>query len=73
VQVVVDAAGNVVSAVLLPANNPLEAAGHFDDADRRALDLARTARFAPAPNLTVGRMIFNWHTVPITSTNEPGL
>ncbi|MFZ0827603.1 MAG: hypothetical protein WAO02_09300 [Verrucomicrobiia bacterium] len=72
VQVVVDAAGNVVSAVLLPADNPLEAAGHLDDADQHALELARTARFAPAPQLTIGRLIFNWHTVPLASTNEPG-
>ncbi len=71
VQVVVDTAGNVVSTVLLPSDNPLEAASHLDDADRRALELARTARFAPAQYLTVGRLIFNWHTVPLTSTNEP--
>ena len=71
VQVVVDAPGNVVSTVLLPSDNPVEAAGHFDDADRQALELARTARFAPAPHLTIGRLIFNWHTVPVTSTNEP--
>jgi hypothetical protein len=72
VQVVVDAAGNVVSAVLLPSDNPLETAGHWDDADRRALELARAARFVPAPHLSIGRLIFNWHTVPMTSTNEPG-
>jgi hypothetical protein len=71
VQVVVDAAGNVVSAVLLPSDNSLEAAGHFDDADRRALELARAARFAPAPHLSIGRLIFNWHTVPVAGTNEP--
>jgi len=71
VQVVVDNAGNVVSAVLLPSDNFLEAAGHFDDADRRALELARAARFAPAPQLSIGRLIFNWHSVPITGTNEP--
>jgi hypothetical protein len=71
VQVVVDAAGNVVSAVLLPSDNPVEAAGHYDVADRRALEIARTARFAPAPHLTLGRLIFNWHTVPMTGTNEP--
>jgi len=72
VQVLVDAAGNVGSAVLLPPDNPLESAGHYDAADRRALELARAARFAPAPSLTFGRLIFNWHTVPIASTNEPG-
>ncbi len=72
VQVLVDAAGKVVSAVLLPPDNLLESAGHYDAADRRALELARAARFAPAPRLTFGRLIFNWHTVPVTSTNEPG-
>jgi hypothetical protein len=72
VQVVVDAAGNVISAVLLPSDNPLEAAGHWEAADRRALELARSARFAPAPHLSIGRRIFTWHTVPVTSTNEPG-
>ncbi len=72
VQVLVDAAGNVISAVVLPLDNPLEAAGHDDGADRRALELARAVRFAPAPRLTFGRLIFNWHTVPLTSTNEPG-
>src|SRR5208283_239073 len=72
VQVLVDAAGKVVSAVLLPSDNPLEAASHYDAADQRALELARTARFAPGPRLTVGRLIFNWHTLPVTNTNEPG-
>ncbi len=71
VQVVVDAAGNVVEAVLLPADNPLEAAVRFEEADRRALELARTARFVPASHLTVGRLVFNWHTVPLSKTNEP--
>jgi hypothetical protein len=64
VQVLVDAAGKVVSAVLLPSDNSLEAAGHYDAADQRALELARAVHFAPAPRLTVGRIIFNWHTIP---------
>ena len=71
VQVWVDPAGNVISTVLLPADNALEAAGHYAEADRRALDLARAARFAPGPRLTLGRLVFNWHTVPMTGTNEP--
>ena len=29
------------------------------------------ARFAPAPGLTVGQMIFTWHTVPPPATNSP--
>jgi hypothetical protein len=69
VQVLVSAAGDVVSAVLLPSDNSAEAAAHYDAADQSALELARTARFAPAPRLAIGELIFNWHTVPIT--NEP--
>ena len=71
VQVLVDEAGNVVSAVLLPSNNSLEALSHYPDADQRALELARAARFAPAPHLTIGRMIFTWHTVPPPAANSP--
>jgi len=52
VQVLVDAAGNVVSAVLLPSDNFLEATAPSDtdsaqQAALRALELARAARFAP--------------------------
>jgi hypothetical protein len=72
VQVLVNAAGEVVSTALLPPDNRLEAASRYDAADQRALDLARTARFAPAPLLTLGRLIFHWHTVPMTNTNAPG-
>jgi len=72
VQALVDAAGNVVSTVLLPPDRGFTAADQYDQADQRALELARAARFAPSSRLTIGRMIFNWHTVPITNTNEPG-
>ena len=71
VQVLVDAAGEVVSAVLLPSDNPDEAANRYDAADQRALELARTARFAPAARLTVGLLIFDWRTVPPPATNAP--
>ena len=70
VQVLVNEAGNVVSAVLLPPDNGFTAADQYDQADQRALELARAARFAPSSRLTVGRMIFNWQTVPMTNTNE---
>jgi len=70
VRVLVDQAGIVISAVLLPSNNSLEALSHYDAADQRALELARTARFAPAPHLTIGEMIFTWHTVPPSATNS---
>lgn len=53
--------GNVISVV------SLESSG-YDKADEIALQLSRTARFAPAPGLTLGEFIFNWHTVP---TNTP--
>jgi hypothetical protein len=69
VQVLVNAAGEVVSAVLLPSNNSGEV--HDADADQRALELARAARFAPAADLTIGRLIFNWCTVPPPATNAP--
>lgn len=65
VQVLVDTAGNVASAVVLEPN-----ADH--EADQLALQLVRNLRFAPAPRLTFGEITFTWHTVPMTSTNEPG-
>jgi len=67
VQVLVDTAGNVASAVLLP-DNSIEAAAHYNPADQLALQLARVLRFAPAPRLMFGEIIFNWHTV---LTNAP--
>ena len=72
VQVLVDEAGDVVSAVLLPSDNPEEAASHYNDADQYAVELARAARFAPASHLTVGRLIFNWRAVPPPAPNPPG-
>jgi len=91
VQVLVDAAGNVISAALLPPENLLQpsavresvepSAVRDPDADARAVELARNARFAPlSPNagsvasnllgrLAVGQLIFNWQAVPVTNTN----
>lgn len=82
VQVLVDAQGNVVSATLLPPENFLGTPPVRDaDADQRAVELARTVHFAPlasnsagspaAPlaSVAVGRLIFNWQTVPVTTTN----
>ncbi len=63
VQALVDANGNVVSAILLPQNN-FSRVDRSDAADQRALEIARSMRFAPSPQLTVGQIIFNWHTVP---------
>ncbi len=71
VQLLVNAAGEVVSASILPSDNNLEALSHYDAADQRALELARAARFAPAPRLTIGQMLFTWHTLPPPATNSP--
>ncbi|MGA2280023.1 MAG: hypothetical protein ABSG80_06960 [Verrucomicrobiota bacterium] len=71
VQVLVDTTGNVVSTVLLPPDSGFIAADQYDKADERALELARAMRFTPSSHLTIGRMIFNWHTVPPPATNAP--
>jgi hypothetical protein len=85
--VLVDAAGNVVSAVLLPSENFLETSASVDSdangrAGARALELARAVRFAPLasdaaslfPNpssqLSVGLLIFNWQTGPVTAATS---
>ena len=64
VQVLVSAAGQVISAVLLAPDYGYETAAHDAGADLQAVVLARGARFGSAPGLTVGQMIFTWHTVP---------
>jgi TonB family protein len=64
IQVLVSAAGKVVSAVLLEPSG-------WAVADERALQLARSARFEPSARLAVGQMIFNWHTVAPTATPTP--
>lgn len=85
VQVLVDAAGNVVSATLLPQDimtqgNPWEPPLNDNkSADQWAVALARTLRFAPFPTdaartnalsrLAIGELIFTWRTVPVTTTN----
>lgn len=71
VQVLVDVAGDVVSAVLLPSENSLDADGRADISDTNALQIARAVRFAPSSQLTFGELIFNWHTVPLATTNPP--
>ena len=70
VQALVDASGNVASAVLLPSDNDLEADGRSVMGDSNALVIARSLRFAPAPALTFGQIIFDWHTVPVTITTN---
>ena len=68
VQVLVNAAGQVISAILLPDNGSYDAAEHYDLADQRALTLARSLRFAHGQQLTLGEIIFNWRTVPLSIT-----
>jgi hypothetical protein len=71
VRIVVDTAGNVLSSVLLPAGNTEESAGSSTEADDQALVLARNLRFKPASQITLGSVIFYWHTIPLVSTNPP--
>lgn len=74
VQVLVNARGDVISAVLLPPGSGSK------DADQLALEKARTARFDSieqvgpershaVPELEGGRLIFTWET--IAPTNSP--
>jgi len=80
VQVVVDANGNVLSAVLTqdPGRSPvLSAPGSGSaEADRLALDLAKSVRFAPlprkaglAPRLMVGTIVLEWQTIPASNND----
>jgi hypothetical protein len=71
VQALVDAEGKVVSAVLLPSENPIETLGRTDKGDTNALAVARGLRFSPSSRLTVGQLIFNWRTVAPPATNSP--
>ena len=70
VQVLVDKDGHVASAVLLDSSE-YDDSDHYAPADQQALDLVRTLRFAPADRLMFGRIIFDWHTVPVANTNAP--
>jgi TonB family protein len=63
VQVLVDTAGSVISTVVLTPSG-------YDTADQHALVIARNLRFKPATSLTLGRIIFNWHTVPPETTTN---
>lgn len=71
VQVLVDKAGYVVSAVLLARENLFESAVQTESGDTNAIVLARQFKFAPAPQSTFGEIIFHWHTTPLTTTNSP--
>jgi hypothetical protein len=77
VQLVVDEDGRVVfPPVLVPPRSG------SDEADARALELARSASFQPLSRsgprsaslpqrLTTGRLVFDWQTVPPAATNTP--
>ncbi len=71
IQVLVNPAGTVSSAVLLAGDNLFETAGRTDSGDTNAVRLARQLKFARAPQPTFGEIIFHWHTVPLTTTNAP--
>lgn len=71
VQVVVDASGTVISTALLPPGGSFAPTDQYDPADQRALEIARTLRFKPAPQLTVGQVIFNWQTIPVPTVTVP--
>ena len=71
VQVTVDRIGNVISAVLLPADNAIEVTGRSSKGDTNAVALALGLKFAPAAQLALGEVTFYWHTLPLTSTNAP--
>ena len=71
VQVLVDKSGNIFSAVLLPLENSIEAAGRGGLGDTNAVAIARGLRFAPATQPALGEIIFRWQTTPLTTTNEP--
>lgn len=73
VQALVDADGDVISAVLLPLDNSPKLESRYPTADHRALEIARAARFSPASGLTIGVMIFHWRSVPpaANSTANP--
>jgi hypothetical protein len=71
VQVTVDPAGTVLSAILLPSDNALEMAGRSPKGDTNAVALALSLKFAPAAQLALGEITFYWHTTPLSSTNAP--
>ena len=74
VQVLVDAQGYPFSAVVLSKSGS-------DAADADALALAKTIRFEPAQaaalgtvppdKMTLGKLIFEWQTKPLPTTNAP--
>ncbi|MGI8964999.1 MAG: energy transducer TonB family protein, partial [Limisphaerales bacterium] len=69
VQTAVGESGEIISARLLERSG-------LSAADQKAIEIVRNLSFAPipvetnaAPQLTWGRIIFQWFTIPITMTN----
>jgi hypothetical protein len=81
IQVLVDAAGDIISAVPVPSSGGIAKLGDDDgnngenhEADARAQELVRQFRFAPSTAPTMfGQINFNWHTVmpPHAATSNP--
>jgi hypothetical protein len=71
VQVLVDTTGHVISAILLPLTDSMEAVERYDAADQAALGVARGLHFTPAKQLAFGEIIFHWHTIPALQTPPP--
>jgi hypothetical protein len=71
IQLLVDTSGTVLSAILLPLTDGLEAMERCDPADRSALEIARHLRFAPARQPAFGEIVFRWHAVPVPLTTTP--
>ena len=71
VRALVSAGGGVISAVLAPPENPADALGRANLGDTNALAIVRGLRFAPAPQPTVGVVIFHWITVPPPPASPP--
>lgn len=70
VQLLVDPQGNPVSAALLRPG--LIPSPKQEEANQRALELARATRFEPVrAGLSIGVLIFEWQTIPVASTNRP--
>lgn len=73
----VDANGHTFSPTLLPPGSGLKEADQFAVEETRAAVFEAIAPRGPQtasnnpPPLTSGEMIFQWHTVPLPSTNGP--
>lgn len=63
VRILVNHFGNVISTILLKSSG-------YDPADQRALEIARTLRFRPAPDIVFGKIRFTWQTVAPSSTAQ---